>query len=107
MESKFEIELFINETGREPFVDWIKSLEYEAQKRIAARMERIKLGNFGDHKNLGHGIFELRLDFASGYRIYYGKQDQKIIILLCGGDKKTQDKDIKKAQQYWKIYEQR
>ena len=107
MESAFLVELFKLKTNKEPFKDWIGSLDYSTQERILTRINRIKFGNFGDYKNLGDGVFELRFDFGSGYRIYFGKSGNKIIILLCGGDKKTQNKDIEKAKQYWKHYEQK
>jgi putative addiction module killer protein len=107
MESKFEIELFKIENNKIPFKDWIESFDEHTQERILSRIDRIRFGNFGDYKNLGDGILELRFNFGSGYRIYFGKRNHKIIILLCGGNKKTQNKDIKKAQQYWEIYEQR
>jgi len=64
------------------------------------------LGNFGDCKPVSAGVFEFRLHFGSGYRIYYGKDGSTIILLLCGGDKNTQNRDIKKAKQYWKDYQE-
>lgn len=104
MESKFEVITFKTSRNKEPFNDWLYSLNKETRDRVFNRISRIKNGNFGDHKNLGFGIFELRLDFGSGYRIYFGREDHKIIILLCGGNKKTQNKDIEKAKQYWEEY---
>jgi putative addiction module killer protein len=107
MESKFEVELFKSDNNKEPLKDWVSALDYCVQERILTRIDRMRFGNFGDCKNLGQGIFELRFSFGSGYRIYFGKKGNKIIVLLCGGDKKTQSKDIKKAQQYWQDYEKR
>ncbi|MES2677023.1 MAG: type II toxin-antitoxin system RelE/ParE family toxin [Pseudomonadota bacterium] len=105
MESKFEVITFKTNRSKEPFNDWLYGLDQETKNKVFNRISRIKNGNFGDYKNLGFGIFELRFDFGSGYRIYFGKKDHKIIILLCGGNKKTQNKDIEKAKKYWEEYE--
>ncbi len=99
-----EIIIYQTENGKEPFYDWLDTLEENIEERIQSRINRVKLGNLGDYKSLGNGILELRLDFGSGYRIYFGFDGSRIIVLLCGGDKKTQTKDIKKAQQYWRNY---
>ncbi len=101
-----EIEFFEDVKGFCPFEDWVTDLDKQMQQRIDARLERISIsGNLGDHKHINGGVYELRFHFGSGYRIYYGKKDNKIILLLCGGDKKSQKKDIKKAQEYWEFYE--
>lgn len=71
---------------------------------VRARLNRIRLGNFGDCKSVGNGVEELRIDFGPGYRIYFGRQGLLAVILLCGGDKKTQARDIATAQKYWKEY---
>lgn len=81
------------------FDKWLKSLDSQTSNRILTRLDRVAQGNIGDYKQLSNDIFELRLFFGSGYRIYYTKRDNKIILLLCGGDKKTQSKDIKKASE--------
>ena len=84
----------------EVYTKWFASLKDEKVKaRIDKRIERIKNGNFGDAKTVDNGISELRLQFGSGYRIYYMQHVQTIVILLCGGDKSTQENDIKKAKQ--------
>ena len=105
MVDKIEIRIFKDSKGREPFNDWLSTLDKTTKSRIFARLNRIIGTNFGDYKNLGSGIFELRFDFGSGYRVYFGKDGKKIIFLLCGGDKKTQKQDIEKAKQYWEDYE--
>ena len=102
-----EIIIYQTENGKEPFYDWLDTLEENIEERIQSRINRLKLGNLGDYKSLGNGILELRLDFGSGYRIYFGFDGFRIIVLLCGGDKKTQTKDIKKAQQYWRNYNEK
>jgi putative addiction module killer protein len=79
------------------FSDWLKSLrDVRAQARIQIRIDRLELGNFGDAKFFD-GIGELRVDCGSGYRIYFIKRGQTIVILLCGGDKSSQSKDIKRT----------
>ncbi len=103
-----KILFYKTENGKEPFIDWLKTIDNSFRSRIVKRLNQIiETGNFGDHKNISDGIFELRFDFGGGYRIYFGFEEQQIIILFCGGDKKTQTKDIKKATQYWQTYEER
>jgi putative addiction module killer protein len=85
---------------------WIKKLNDEnARHRINARVERLKQGNPGDHRFLGD-ISEMRIDYGPGYRVYYKEIRQEFIILLCGGDKTTQDEDIDKAREILKDYEE-
>lgn len=94
-----------SETGKEPFVDWLEGLkDRAAQARILVRIARSEEGNFGDHKSVGSGIYELRISFGPGYRVYYALDGQKMILLLLGGDKSTQSKDIAKAQKFWTAY---
>lgn len=100
----YKIEIFSDTNGREPFLDWLRNFNRDIKKRIIARLNRIGLGNLGDYKAIDNDILELRLNFGSGYRIYFGKEGRRLIILLCGGDKKTQKRDIKKAKEYWHYY---
>lgn len=103
--SEFQIEIYASETGEAPFVEWLESLrEGIIRNRIKERLDRVRLGNLGDYKPIAEGVFELRFAFGAGYRVYFGHIDQKIVLLLCGGDKSTQQKDIKKAISYWKDY---
>lgn len=82
----------------EIFAKWIDSLnDIRARARIQARVERLAAGNPGDVKAVGDGVSELRIDYGPGYRVYYKKHGQKVVILLAGGDKRTQAKDIKTA----------
>lgn len=75
--------------------------------RIRARIDRVEAGNFGDTNPVGSGVSELRLPFGKGYRVYFGQDGVKLVVLLVGGDKATQEKDIKKAQDYWADYLER
>lgn len=100
-----ELAIYVTQNGKRPFIEWLESLKDKTIRyRIKERLDRVSLGNLGDHKSVGNGVSELRLKFGSGYRIYYGEDGDSIILLLSGGDKDTQSKDIKKAQQYWQDY---
>jgi putative addiction module killer protein len=81
------------------FDKWLTGVrDTQHRARIISRFDHIQLGNFGDHKNLGGNLFELRFFFGPGFRIYYTIKGEKIVFLICGGDKPTQSKDIKKAR---------
>ncbi len=81
------------------FATWLRGLrDHTARGSIVRRIERMKLGNFGDQKSVGDGVSELRIDVGPGYRVYFTKRGQEIVILLCAGDKKTQSKDIRQAK---------
>ncbi len=77
----------------------------EARHRINARLARVRGGNLGDTKAVGAGVAELRIDYGPGYRIYFGQDGARIVVLLCGGDKRTQAADIKRAKSYWQEYQ--
>ncbi|MBN6065693.1 type II toxin-antitoxin system RelE/ParE family toxin [Aggregatibacter actinomycetemcomitans] len=82
------------------FDEWLKKLKnLRAKAKINARIKRLQFGNFGDLKSVNGGIFEMRIDEGQGYRVYLKNQNGILVILLCGGDKSTQEKDIKKAKQ--------
>jgi putative addiction module killer protein len=99
------ITIYETKDGECPFKKWLKSLNDKTTiARIDTRIARVEQGNFGDFKSVGNGIMELRLDFGSGYRIYYGLDGEKVVILLIGGDKSTQRKDIRLAQVFWNDY---
>ena len=82
-----------------PFIDWIESLDKVTKSRVQSRLTRLLENNFGDHKKIDNEISELRLKFGSGYRIYYTEIDNVIVLLINGGDKSTQSKDIQKAKE--------
>lgn len=75
--------------------------------RIVRRVERLHLGNFGDHRSVGEGVQELRIPIGPGIRVYFGRQSEAIVVLLCGGDKHSQRSDIRLAQLYWKDFRSR
>ncbi|MSP53583.1 MAG: type II toxin-antitoxin system RelE/ParE family toxin [Gammaproteobacteria bacterium] len=97
-----QVRIYKTPAGIEPFNRWLSSIKDPTlNARIRTRLARLYLGNEGDHEAVGRGVYELRLMFGSGYRIYYAKSGEMIIVLLNGGDKKSQSKDIQLAQQYW------
>ncbi|WP_062346028.1 type II toxin-antitoxin system RelE/ParE family toxin [Novosphingobium sp. CCH12-A3] len=81
------------------FIDWLTALrDAQARARIAKRIDRIAQGNFGDAKSVGDGVSELRFTFGPGYRVYYTRRGDVVVILLCGGDKGSQERDIDRAK---------
>lgn len=93
---------YVTLSGKIPFLQWLNALKDPVTRlRIRRRLDRLELGNRGDCKPVGEGVSELRLAFGPGYRIYFAEYDAAIIILLCGGDKDSQAKDIKLAKAYW------
>lgn len=98
-----KIIIYSTKTGKEPYSAWEEDLDKTTQAVVKNRLERIRLGNFGDTKMIknGGGIFELRINYGPGYRIYFGKKRELIVILLMGGDKSSQRSDIAKAKRYW------
>ncbi|KKD39289.1 type II toxin-antitoxin system RelE/ParE family toxin [Limnoraphis robusta] len=103
-----EIRRYIKVDGKIPFSEWIDSLQdRKARLKIKLRLDRVEEGNLGDYRSVGEGVFELRLNYGPGYRIYFGQVGLTIILLLCGGDKKTQVTDIQTAKKYWRDYNAR
>ena len=92
---------FLTRDGVSPFRRWLATLELTARARVQARVFRFELGNLGDHKSLGKGVWEARLDFGSGYRLYFGRLGPGAIVLLIGGDKRSQQGDIDFAKRAW------
>ena len=103
-----KILVYYTADGRGPFEEWLESLkDRQAVAQIQKRLIRVELGNFGDVKPVGSGVSEMRILLGPGYRIYFGQEGNQIIILLCGGDKSSQTKDIRLAQKYWADREKR
>lgn len=102
-----ELEFYRTQNGRVPFTDWFESLrDQKTRTRIRGRLTRLEVGNFGDCQSIGGGVFELRIHFGPGYRIYFGKVANTILLLLCGGDKSSQQRDIERAKTYWRDYKE-
>ena len=94
--------------SKEPLTEWLKSLrDKQAQAKVRIRLKRLEAGNFGDCEPVGDGVLELREHLGAGYRVYFGRRGQTIVILLCGGTKKTQAADIKTAKEYWADWKRR
>ena len=97
--------VYADENGVEPFTDWLYGLrDIMGRKRILARIVRLEQGNYGDCEPVGEGVCELRMFFGPGYRVYFGEDENHIVILLCGGDKGSQSLDIKEAKACWAEY---
>ena len=94
----YKIALMIEVRQTDDFSGWLRRLrDADAVARIAGRIRRMEMGNPGDSRSVGQGVLEMRIDYGPGYRVYYVHRGARIVILLCGGDKRTQQQDIKKA----------
>ena len=103
-----EVRRYRQANGSEPLTDWLKRLpDRQAKARLFARIDRLEGGNFGDCKFLRGGVFELRIDWGPGYRVYFGRDGALLVILLCAGDKRRQSADIERAVQFWNDYKLR
>ena len=88
--------------GDEPLSDWLNGVRDKmAQARVRIRLRQVEAGNFGDCESVGEGVSELRVHVGAGYRVYFGRHGQTVVVLLCGGDKRTQTSDIKRAKLFW------
>lgn len=104
----FEVRQYRTADGREPFAEWLDRLrDGEARARILARIDRMQAGLRGDWKPVGAGVFELRVGYGPGYRAYCAQDGNALVLLLCGGDKRTQQRDIGAAHGYWQDYQKR
>ena len=103
-----EIRHYVSPSGKDVFDDWLTRLaDARAQAKIASRINRLAAGNIGDCKSLRQGLFELRIDWGPGYRVYYAMIGRECALLLCGGDKRKQAADIERAAEYLKDYKER
>lgn len=103
-----EVRRYATANGVDLFGRWLEGLrDRQAVARVLRRIDRLERGLFGDCKPCGGGVWELRVDWGPGYRVYYARAGATIILLICGGDKTTQQADIRKAQEYWNDYTQR
>jgi putative addiction module killer protein len=103
-----DVRHYLTESGRNPFEEWLESLrDAKAEARIAARVARLAAGTFGDCKPLRNGVWELRIDWGPGHRVYYGMSGRTCVLLLYGGDKRKHSADIDRAVEYWSDYQRR
>lgn len=94
--------------GKIPFRDWLQSLcDVQTRAKIRVRLNRVRLGNFGDAKSVGDSVYELRIAYGPGYRVCFARSGTGVVLLLCGGDKSTQERDITTAKSYWHDYRRR
>ncbi|MCR4466094.1 type II toxin-antitoxin system RelE/ParE family toxin [Burkholderia sp. SCN-KJ] len=108
MLSKFELLRYQRADGREPFTEWLNAVRDKvAQARIRERLRRVQTGNFGDCEPVGEGVIELRIHVGAGYRVYFGRYDSALVLLLYGGDKHSQSDDIRHAKEHWLDWKRR
>ena len=100
----FQVREYLTPDGGSPYRDWLERLDTMVRARVQARVFRFEFGNLGDHKSVGGGVWEARLAFGPGYRIYFGIDRKTVILLLLGGEKGSQTKDIRKARKHWVDY---
>ncbi len=98
---------FTDEPGNSPFARWFAGIDAQAAAKVSIAIYRLGLGNMSNTKLIGQGVLEYKLDYGPGYRIYFGQDGKTLVILLHGGTKKLQDKDIKRARRFWTEYKQR
>ena len=104
----FEVQTYLSPDGRDVYAQWLAELaDRQARARVLVRVGRMASGNFGDCKPVGEGVWELRIDQGPGYRVYYAMAGAVVVLLLCGGDKGTQDADIERAIGFWKDWQRR
>jgi len=102
-----EVREYLDAKGESPYGKWFDRLNATAAVKVATATRRMEHGNFSAVKGVGAGVFEFRIDFGPGYRIYFGKDGDRLVILLAGGTKKRQDADITAAKEYWQDYKRR
>ena len=102
-----DVREYIDAAGRSPVTKWLRALNVQAAAKVATALERIADGNLSNVKSAGQGVLEYKIDFGPGYRIYFGKDLQRLVILIGGGTKKRQDNDIATAQVCWADYKRR
>lgn len=102
---KKTLKLYKTPEGNEPYLDWLHSLrDRRTRAVIRNRIDRFEEGNPGNWNSVGKGVFELKIFFGPGYRVYFAEEGSIVVVLLCGGDKNAQEKDIQRAQRYWADY---
>ncbi|MBU6383391.1 MAG: type II toxin-antitoxin system RelE/ParE family toxin [Verrucomicrobia bacterium] len=105
---EYTLKIYETLSGSEPLSEWLSGLrDQKARIAIRMRLDRMKLGNFGYCESVGEGVSEMKIDLGPGYRVYFGMIKRTIVLLLCGGDKGSQDKDIRRALSYFRDHKQR
>lgn len=105
---KFSLREYLTQNGQSPFNDWLLGLrDLRARARVRTRLDRVSLGNLGDYASVGDGVFELRIFYGPGYRVYYSQEADNLMLLLIGGTKDTQRRDIRTAREYLADYRRR
>jgi putative addiction module killer protein len=102
-----EIRYYVAADGRQPFAEWFADLEPVTRAKIARAVARMEQGNLSNVKPVGGGVLEYRIDFGPGYRVYFGRDGETLVILLTGGSKKRQQRDIEAAGACWQDYKRR
>ncbi len=104
----YTLEYYLTEAGEKPFKEWLDGLkDIMARQKVRIRLDRIRLGNLGKNRSVGEGVYELKIDYGPGYRVYYGLDKKTVVLLLLGGDKSSQKKDITQARSYWEDHKRR
>lgn len=104
----FEVQDYLSPDGSDPYSQWLAGLaDRQARARVLVRVLRMGAGNFGDHRPLQEGVWELRIDYGPGYRVYYAQAGKRLILLLAGGDKRKQQADIATAIERWNDWQHR
>ena len=104
----FTITYYLTETGGKPFKEWLDGLkDITARQKVRVRLDRARLGNLGRNRSVGEGVYELKINYGPGYRVYYAIEKKTIVLLLTGGDKSSQNKDIALAHRYWQDHKRR
>jgi len=104
----FTISYYLNEAGEKPFKEWLDGLkDIMARQKVRIRLDRVRLGNLGKNRSVGEGVYELKVDYGPGYRVYYGLEKKTMVLLLLGGDKSSQRKDVTQAKTYWGDHKRR
>ena len=101
-----DIRYYIASDVRQPFAEWFAATEVIARAKLTRAIVRLEQGNFSNVKSVGEGVFEYRVDFGPGYRVYFGQDGPRLVILLTGGTKKRQQRDIAAAHAYWQDYKE-
>ncbi len=101
-----EIRYYVAAGGEQPFADWFADMEPVARAKVTRAIARLEQGNLSNVKSVGEGVLECRIDFGPGYRVYFGRDGEALVILLAGGTKKRQQRDIDSARAYWRDYKQ-